>query len=760
MGTNLSGMQSSEVGLRFGAATLPNVHLTVPRRATVSYLAACGFTKNRLPVKWELLQPMLHDTPANAAARAVIGEPGAFHPGHESYITGVLDAHAAVGMKCIVELHNYGRYQDFRFQPDGSVIGLVKPADPLIHPYTTDNTQVQMRIFALAPGATLKPPNFTDFWVRAALKWKDHPGFGGYGLMNEPYHMPRPGEIVEAPDESEDLTIWPTFARAAIDAIRAVDPSNPIYLGGNEWSGSTTIPYRNPGWPLPGANIIYEVHVYLDAFHNGQSFDWDAEVAKNFSVGFGAGVPINLNTGADRLRVATDWAQAHGVRLAVTETGMPIDDPRWQESFERMLALARQTECEVYSWTGGDHWTLHNTGVNHVPGWHQNRTLEPAMSGPMKAAWGIAQGALFDDGEGWAPNGGSVAVTVYARGHLASPVTLQVTSSNGGTLSKSILTIPAGANGQDTFTFRPAPNTVATLTYTSATLGFASPPPPRKVYSLADPVAYAATSLPDAALAIMAKYRACKWELVDGYTDFVQGRPAADGEVVRAISDSGFGSSPGNAMEMLNGINTDSGMGTMTLPVMRVTNGRKNSDHAAPETFGFWCRKTLPVPIKQPNPRNRVPYNLDEAHFAIAAVRVPRLDNTGVVFQASNATLAQRSELSFSNSQPQARWIDADGRTVSLTSPARLQAGVPAVVSLTSQPAAQQLRVNSTVVASASSTFPAAAFDQMLLGWGFTDHVPHAGFGGNLYSAIAGKGVPTPQEMAVLERYLGTTAGI
>ena len=51
-------------------------------------------------------------------------------------------------------------------------------------------------------------------------------------------------------------------------------------------------------------------------------------------------------------------------------------------------------------------------------------------------------------------------------------------------------------------------------------------------------------------------------------------------------------------------------------------------------------------------------------------------------------------------------------------------------------------------------------FDQFLLGWGFLNFFPREGFGGNIYSAITGKGTPTPAEVLVLERYLGSTAGI
>jgi endoglucanase len=755
MGTNLSGMEWAKPGLRYGQSTKPNLNITVPRAADVAYLAANGYSKNRLPIQWELLQPVLHDTNANATVRAAMGEPGAFHAGHEAYITGVLDAHAAAGIKCIIDLHNYCRYQDFKYQADGSVIGFTTAKDPLIRPFTTDGSQVQERIFALAPGATLKISNFTDFWTRAANRWKNHPGFGGYGLMNEPHDLPAAGGTT-ASYGNEDLTIWPAFAQAAIHAIRAVDPSNPIYLAGNGWQAAMTLGQSNPGWPLAGNNIIYDVHMYLDAFSNGFAFDYDTEVAKKFTAGVGS-VSINPDTGVTRLKMATDWAAAHGVKLALTEIGMPVDDVRWEEMFRRAVNHAQACGCEVYSWMGGNHWPARNYAINHVPGWHQNKTLEPSVSGPMKAAAGVARATLFDDGPGHAPAGTSVTITVYARGYLASPLTINVSSNNGGTLSSSVLTIPAGANGQTTYTYTSESNRVATLTYSA---GGAQVPPPRKVYSLADPVAYASTNLTDAAMAILARYSASKWEMSDGHTDYMQGTPAADGQQVRAICDSGFGSSVGNAMEMVNWINKEGDMGGMSVPVMRTTNGKKHTDHTVYDTFGFWCKKSESMPGIQANPRNKVPYNAQDSHFVIAAVSVTGTYNTGIAFQASKTEEYQTSELGFVNSQPQARWVDANGQTVELTSATRLTANQPAVIAMTCVPGAQRLRVNSSVAGSSSASMGTSSFTQMLIGWGYIGYYPRDGFMGNIYSVIAGKGAPSTSEMAVLEKYLATTAGV
>ena len=753
LGTNLSGMEW--VGnLRGSPATVPNIDFTVPRAADVHWLAANGFGKNRLPFSWELLQPVLVDTIASAQVRALVGEPGALHEGHARFIQSVLDAHAAAGAKVILDCHNDCRYQDFRYQPDGSVVGITAPADPAARPYTTDPSQVVTRIFATAPGATLHPGAFADFWTRVAMRWKDHPGLAGYGLMNEPHDMPLPGQVVgsDAVGSGEDLAIWPLFARAAIDAIRAVDPQGTIYLAGNGWGGAMNIgPDFNPTWPVAGNNIVYEVHGYVDAYNNGNGFDWDLEVAKDYTAGFGVG-PLTEDTGLDRMRIATDWAHAHGTRIALTETGMPFDDPRWIEAFRRMADHTGQNGWEMQSWMGGSHWAARSHGINHVPGWHQGRTLEPLVGGVMKAVAGIASATLFDAGGGWSAGGQPVTVTVFARGNLAAPVTLTVTSDVGGTFSKTTLVIPAGANGQDSYTFVPPNDAVATLRYDGAP----QVPPPRKVYALVDPVGAAATRLEDAGRALLARYAASLWNLADGATDFLLGRAAADGDLVRAVSDSGYGSSAANAMEMLNWFNQDTpGMGPLQPPVMR-TAPRPHASLAAAGATGLWCRKLVPGPT-YPRPGNQLPYGLQDPHFAIAAIGLPS-GGGGTVFQATVAGEGWHSELAVAGGQAQARWADANGATLVLTGP-QLAAGAVSVLTLSSAQGAQQLRVDSAAVAGGSRTFGPGPFSDLLLGWGDPTLGAAATFQGDVYAIATGRGTPSDAELAVLERYLGSLAG-
>jgi endoglucanase len=756
LGANLVGMESAAGGVRYGQGTQLNVHWTPPRAADIQWLAKNGYNKNRLPIQWEMLQPVLFDTNVNAATRSIVGEPGAFNARYQAAVTAVLDAHAAAGTKCFLDLHNYCRYQDFRYQPDGSVAGLVKPADPGIAPYTTDADQVYTRIFATAAGATLKPAHLADFWTRATKLWKDHPGFGGYGLMNEPYFMPAPGGLVPTSDGSQDLTIWPTFAKAAIEAIRALDPTNTIYVDGNDWSGAFTFPASNPQFPLNYPNLVYQVHMYLDAASNGQRFDYDVEAAKKFSVGEGA-VSINPDTGWHRLKTAVDWAAQKGAKLALSETGMPIGDARWQEMFQRLVDYARSNGVEIYVWNGGSFWPVRNSSMNFVPGWHQDRTMEPEASGVLKKSANIAGATLFDDGPGYVTGGTAATITLYARGYLAAPVTVGIASNSGGSLSASSVTLPAGANSQVSFTLTPAQDRVTTLTYTAA--AGISAPPPRTVYSIIDPVSYAVTNLADAARALIAKYSAAKWEAADGYTDYELGAPASAGQQVRAIADTGWGSSICNTMEMLNWMYTDLPSATnLPPPVMRMVNGRKCTDHSAPSSSGFWCRKTFRLDEMQPRAKNVVPYTMADPHFMMAAVSAPSGSN-GVVFQASRSLDTFASQLVIANGVVQATAADSGGVSVNLRGNA-LTPDTPAVLTFTSAPGAQRLRVNANQVATGAATFSATQLDQMLIGWGFQNYYPVQGFGGLMYSAISGKGSPTAAELRVMEQYLAGTAGL
>lgn len=176
--------------------------------------------------------------------------------------------------------------------------------------------------------------------------------------------------------------------------------------------------------------------------------------------------------------------------------------------------------------------------------------------------------------------------------------------------------------------------------------------------------------------------------------------------------------------------------------------------------YGHWCKKTVPVALVQPRPKNRAPYALLDEHFVIAAVTVVSKECSGIVFQASQAEAGQASELAFSAGRPQARWVDTRGRKVKLTGDKSITLNLPLLLALISSPGTQTLRVDGAEVASASATLGPAYFAQVLIGWDFFNFYPVAGFQGHSHAVIAGKGRPSAGEMAVLEHYLASREGI
>ena len=555
-GTNLSGLEWAAPGLRFGNSSAPNRDFTVPRASDIQYLANSGMIKSRLPFQWELLQPVLTSQPANSVVLNAyhITASGDFAPDFRDMITAILDAHAAAGTKVILDCHNYCRYQDFTYNADGSVTGFTPNTNVRwLQPYTTNGAGVYKRIFSLAANATLTQNDFNDLWRRIAQLWGTHPGLGGYDLMNEPHDMPVAGSNVAwndpyVPGSVQDYTIWPAFAQSAINAIRLVDPTTPIYVEGNEYSNVMQFgdPTVNPGYPLTGTNLVYNAHMYLDAYNNGAAFDYDYEVSKNYSAGEG-GVSISINTMYNRLKLGTDWAALNNVKLAITETGMPIDDQRWADMFKKGMDLATAKFVEIYTWIGGTHWPIHNYAINQIPAWHQNKTVDPLVSAYLKQQAGTSIYSLFDSGTSYGLSGTVLTITLFIRGYSNAPVTVNLARTGTGVLSAASVVIPAGPNSKATFTYTTGANEVATITYS----GPAQVPPPRKIFSIVDPVTLGATNLTDAALTVMAKYGAAKWEAADGYTDYMQGAPAVAGDKCRAIADSGYASTDKNIFEMV-----------------------------------------------------------------------------------------------------------------------------------------------------------------------------------------------------------------
>ena len=163
-------------GAEFGSAGgVLNKDYTWPSTETLDYFAAKGFNSVRLPFRWERLQPVLM---------------GPLDEAELSRLMETVELIRARKMRIILAPHNFARYNE-------RVVG---------------STDVPKEAFA-------------DFWAKLAAEVGSHKAIYGYGLMNEPHGL------------GSDA-VWPAAAQAAVDAIRAVDKTNTIIVGGDDWSSA------------------------------------------------------------------------------------------------------------------------------------------------------------------------------------------------------------------------------------------------------------------------------------------------------------------------------------------------------------------------------------------------------------------------------------------------------------------------------------------------------------------------------------------
>lgn len=778
-GPNLSGLEWAVNGnFRKNASTQQFMNFNGPRFADFAYLATRGVTKVRLPVPWEMLQPILAGNPGSATASVIsdhgISSAGALHPEYLSMIDGIYSAAAANGIKVLFDLHSYARFLDFQYVagvPDNYVHPSRSADQVAIRPYSTFSSgatvQTYYRIFSLNSAPSLTQTHFTDVWTRIVNRYRTHAANGGYGLMNEPNSMPS-GTDAGTSGATENYSIWPAYAQAAINAIRAIDTSatdHPIYVGGNVWN-NVNIETYNPGFPLSGTGLIYDVHSYLDSRSTGGTFDYSTEFA-SVIVADPPGSPFQLsqNTGVLRLARAVSWSEAHNVRLALTENGMPVDNAAWHSMFQLQMDFAKLHNVEVYSWMGGNHWPTQAYAINASPQFHQKKTLPPLVEGVIQKSWGIERISLFDY-PSTGRSSGAITVRIANRGYNATPISVGL-ATTAGILSTATVVLAAGANSSNTFTWTPAPDSQGTITYSATST--VTVPQPRTLYSYSNPVALATTNLSAAAMAIIGKYNAIKWVAADAYTDYMVGSAAAYGSPVRAISDSGYASQEGNAFGAICHLNKEGGFNArefIEIPTMGSLGGKPCVSFKTASTMGLWSKKAKPTntaddgadALVQPLPVDKLPFtSIASAHFAVVGLARDAAAATGAAWGVFRDVDGTHSKLTFTGNKPQLEFRDRNYSSyAAVVAPASITAATTVVIGAQISPTVQRLRVNRVEVASASHTLVDSRVNSMWLMGGFSDYYINESYRADFFGLISGAGSPTSAEMNVLEQYIQT----
>ncbi|KAG9026493.1 Endoglucanase EG-II [Tulasnella sp. JGI-2019a] len=184
--------------------------------AQMQHFVSNGMNTFRLPIGWQNIQPTL----GGALSSSVLSQ-------YDSLVQACL----ATGSWCIIDIHNYARW-------NGNIIGQSNGA--------VTNAQ------------------FANLWSQIATKYASQSKII-FGIMNEPHDVP-------------DINAWAVSVQAAVTAIRSAGAtSQKILLPGNNYTSAQV--YVSNGSAaamstvknLDGSitNLIFDVHKYLDSDNSG-----------------------------------------------------------------------------------------------------------------------------------------------------------------------------------------------------------------------------------------------------------------------------------------------------------------------------------------------------------------------------------------------------------------------------------------------------------------------------------------------------------
>lgn len=273
-------------GLEFTSGKLPgrvNIDYCAPNPAEISYYRSRGAKALRLPFTWERLQPTLM---------------GRFDPGYLAHIDAAVSQAHNLGMKVVLDAHQYGR--------------------------RTHNGQ---RLI-IGETSAVTAAHFAHMWRGLASRYRSKRVI--YGLCNEPH--------------GQDQATLMNVQNIAIRAIRATGARQMILVSGSAWTGAHSWVSSGNAQAArairdPINNYAFDVHQYLDGNSSG------------------TGATCVANSG-NRLAAFTAWARQNKKRGFLGEFAGSKNSACTNELTKLLSHMKNNRDVWVgwTAWGGGSWW--------------------------------------------------------------------------------------------------------------------------------------------------------------------------------------------------------------------------------------------------------------------------------------------------------------------------------------------------------------------------------------------------------------------
>jgi endoglucanase len=263
--------------------------------AQITRWAGYGAKKSRVGIAWERIQRKLF---------------GPLDPGYSKELLDNIKLHGKVGLKVLVDVHNYVGYSTTNTSANRQKIGTA--AVP--HGALAD---VDAKIVALIKS---DPEAYAAFY--------------GIDLCNEPVDIP-------------SVDVWVKEAQLCIDAIRKIDMQCAIAVESFDWA--TTASFKAKGnqklFTLkdPANRIEIHTHLYMDE-NAGGSYTHDN---------------IDPQVGVNRMKECIALCKAAGFKHCLGEVGAPGYMPKALAALKNALIYARDNGSDCYAW-----WATENAKEN------------------------------------------------------------------------------------------------------------------------------------------------------------------------------------------------------------------------------------------------------------------------------------------------------------------------------------------------------------------------------------------------------------